>query len=91
MAHRTALENPTVVVPTDRNDLDDQLFGTFSHCEDLPRRPPTQVQSRSDLRNGSVRRRRGTHNSPIMGGTIRNRKVLGRPRTNQPQDGESLR
>ena len=45
-----AMENPTVVVLTDRNDLDDQLFGTFSRCQDLLRQPPTQVQSRADLR-----------------------------------------
>ncbi len=30
-----AMENPTLVVITDRNDLDDQLFGTFSMCQDL--------------------------------------------------------
>ena len=44
------MENPTVVVLTDRNDLDDQLFGTFSHCQDLLRQPPTQAESRADLR-----------------------------------------
>ena len=46
-----AMQNPTVVVLTDRNDLDDQLFGTFSRCQDLLRQPPTQAQSRADLRN----------------------------------------
>ena len=46
-----AMENPTVVVLTDRNDLDDQLFGTFSRCQDLLRQPPTQADSRADLRN----------------------------------------
>ena len=45
-----AMENPTVVVLTDRNDLDDQLFGTFSRCQDLLRQPPSQASSRSDLR-----------------------------------------
>ena len=45
------MENPTVVVLTDRNDLDDQLFGTFSRCQDLMRQPPTQAESRADLRN----------------------------------------
>ena len=45
-----AMENPTVVVLTDRNDLDDQLFGTFSRCQDLLRQPPTQADSRADLR-----------------------------------------
>ena len=45
-----AMENPTIVVLTDRNDLDDQLFGTFSRCQDLLRQPPVQAESRSDLR-----------------------------------------
>ena len=44
------MENPTVVVLTDRNDLDDQLFGTFSRCQDLLRQPPVQADSRADLR-----------------------------------------
>ena len=42
--------NPTVVVLTDRNDLDDQLFGTFSRCRDLLRQPPAQAENRADLR-----------------------------------------
>ncbi|WBL35401.1 type I restriction endonuclease subunit R [Tepidiforma flava] len=45
-----AMGNPTVVVLTDRNDLDDQLFGTFARCQDLLRQPPVQAQSREDLR-----------------------------------------
>ncbi|GIW19420.1 MAG: DEAD/DEAH box helicase [Tepidiforma sp.] len=45
-----AMENPTIVVLTDRNDLDDQLFATFSRCQDLLRQPPVQAQSRADLR-----------------------------------------
>ena len=45
-----AMENPTIVVITDRNDLDDQLFGTFSRCQDLLRQPPAQAESRADLR-----------------------------------------
>ncbi|MDR7454894.1 MAG: type I restriction endonuclease subunit R [Armatimonadota bacterium] len=45
-----AMENPTIIVLTDRNDLDDQLFGTFSRCQDLLRQPPVQAQSRSHLR-----------------------------------------
>ncbi len=43
------MANPTVVVITDRNDLDDQLFTTFSRCSDLLRQPPTQAESRADL------------------------------------------
>ena len=46
-----AMENPTVVVLTDRNDLDDQLFGTFARCQDLLRQPPVQAESRADLRD----------------------------------------
>ena len=44
-----AMENPTVVVITDRNDLDDQLFGTFSMCRDLLRQTPQQAGSREEL------------------------------------------
>lgn len=44
------LDNPTLVIITDRNDLDDQLFGTFSMCKDLLRQTPQQAQSREDLK-----------------------------------------
>ena len=44
------MENPTIVVLTDRNDLDDQLFTTFSRCQDLLRQLPAQADSRADLR-----------------------------------------
>ncbi len=43
------LENPTIVVLTDRNDLDDQLASTFSLCKDLLRQNPEQAESREDL------------------------------------------
>jgi type I restriction enzyme R subunit len=45
-----AMANPTIVVLTDRNDLDDQLFGTFARCQDLLRQPPVQAEDRADLR-----------------------------------------
>jgi type I restriction enzyme R subunit len=45
-----AMANPTLVVLTDRNDLDDQLFGNFSRCQDLLRQLPVQAASRADLR-----------------------------------------
>ncbi len=45
-----AMANPTLVMLTDRNDLDDQLFGTFSRCSELLRQPPVQVSDRADLR-----------------------------------------
>lgn len=44
------LSNPTVVIITDRNDLDDQLFTTFSNSKDLLRQTPVQAKDRSDLR-----------------------------------------
>ena len=61
-----AMENPTIVVLTDRNDLDDQLFGTFARCRDLLRQPPVQAADRADLREKLVRRgrRRDLHNDP---------------------------
>lgn len=43
------LDNPTLVVLTDRNDLDDQLFGVFSRCNDLLRQTPVQAKDRNDL------------------------------------------
>ena len=45
-----AMENPTLVVITDRNDLDDQLFGTFCGCRELLRQEPVQAESRDNLR-----------------------------------------
>jgi len=45
-----AMENPTLVVITDRNDLDDQLFGTFSGCKDLLRQTPVQAETRKHLK-----------------------------------------
>jgi len=44
------MENPTIVVITDRNDLDGQLFGVFSLGQDLLREQPVQAESRQDLR-----------------------------------------
>jgi type I restriction enzyme R subunit len=45
-----AMENPTLVVLTDRNDLDDQLFGTFARCHELLRQRPVQAKDRDDLK-----------------------------------------
>jgi type I site-specific restriction-modification system R (restriction) subunit len=45
-----AMENPTIVVITDRNDLDGQLFGVFSLAQDLLREHPVQANTRQDLR-----------------------------------------
>ncbi len=45
-----AMENPTLVVITDRNDLDGQLYGTFARCHELLRQEPSQAASRAHLR-----------------------------------------
>ena len=45
-----AMENPTIVVITDRNDLDGQLFGVFSLAQDLLREQPVQARTRQELR-----------------------------------------
>ena len=45
-----ALNNPTIVVITDRNDLDDQLFDTFAACKQLLRQEPKQVENRQQLK-----------------------------------------
>ena len=45
-----AMENPTIVVITDRNDLDGQLYGVFSLSQDLLREQPVQASTRQDLR-----------------------------------------
>lgn len=44
------LNNPTIVVITDRNDLDDQLFGTFADCKQLLRQTPVQAENRETLK-----------------------------------------
>jgi len=44
-----ALDNPTIVVITDRNDLDEQLFDTFANCSQLLRQVPVQIESRAAL------------------------------------------
>ncbi len=45
------LSNPTIVVITDRNDLDDQLFGTFADCRQLLRQTPIQAEDREHLKS----------------------------------------
>jgi len=54
-----AMENPTIVVITDRNDLDGQLFGVFSLAEDLLREQPVQIENRKDLRDKLANRPSG--------------------------------
>ncbi|KPQ04596.1 MAG: type I restriction enzyme, R subunit [Rhodobacteraceae bacterium HLUCCA12] len=55
LVREPAMENPTIVVITDRNDLDDQLFGTFAMCRDLIRQTPVQADSREDLQRALAR------------------------------------
>jgi type I restriction enzyme R subunit len=50
IARHPQMENPTIIVLTDRNDLDDQLFGVFSRCRELLRQDPIQAESRAHLR-----------------------------------------
>ena len=44
------MKNPTVVILTDRNDLDDQLFATFGNCKELLRQTPIQAENREHLK-----------------------------------------
>lgn len=55
LVKHSAMANPTLVVLTDRNDLDDQLFATFSMCRDLIRQTPVQADSREDLQKHLAR------------------------------------
>jgi type I restriction enzyme, R subunit len=55
LVREPAMENPTIVVITDRNDLDDQLYSTFSMCRDLIRQTPMQATSREDLQQALAR------------------------------------
>ena len=45
-----SLESPTIVVITDRNDLDDQLYGQFARCKDFLRQTPQHAESRKNLK-----------------------------------------
>ena len=51
LALEKELENPTIVVLTDRNDLDGQLFATFTRCQELLRQEPKQADSRKDIQS----------------------------------------
>jgi type I restriction enzyme R subunit len=80
LARHPAMQNPTLLVITDRNDLDDQLFGTFSRCAEILRQTPEQAASREDLRQKLQGRQAGgvffttiqkflpSPNVPIWGG-----------------------
>ena len=60
------MQNPTLVVLTDRNDLDDQLFGQFQRCHDILGQTPVQAESRERAPRvaGGGQRRGGLHHDP---------------------------
>ena len=60
------MANPTIVMVTDRNDLDDQLFDTFAAGRALLRQDPVQAESREHLKAAARPRggRRGVHDDP---------------------------
>jgi len=59
LLQQPAMKNPTLVVVTDRNDLDGQLFGTFCAASDLLRTTPVQAADRDDLREMLASREAG--------------------------------
>lgn len=59
-----ALDSPTIVVITDRNDLDDQLFSQFLHCKDFLRQTPVQADKRR-LSASDIEKNRGSKNPTI--------------------------
>ena len=61
-----AMQNPTLVVLTDRNDLDDQLFGQFQRCADILGQTPVQASGREHLRELLNRARGRTLSSSRM-------------------------
>lgn len=50
VVRRAEMQNPTLVVLTDRNDLDDQLFGQFQRCHELLGQMPVQAENREEVR-----------------------------------------
>ena len=62
---QTALSNPTIVVITDRNDLDDQLFGQFVKCKDFLRQTPIQADKRR-LSEDDIEKNK-TRKNPVIG------------------------
>lgn len=62
---QTALNSPTIVVITDRNDLDDQLFGQFAKCKDFLRQTPIQADKRR-LSEDDIEKNK-TRKNPVIG------------------------
>ena len=62
---KPAMQNPSLVVITGRNDVDDQLFGTFSRCHALLRQNPVTPRIEQPFAPAAGRvRRRGLHHDP---------------------------
>ena len=80
--HLPELENPTLVVLTDRNDLDNQLFGTFGRCRDLLGEEPVQAESIEDLKTLLDRQVGGVVFSTIQ--KFRPERGAGFPATHRP-------
>src|SRR5690606_24732373 len=59
LLQQPGMHNPTLVVVTDRNDLDGQLFQQFSHAKDLLKQTPVQADSREELRAMLAERQSG--------------------------------
>ena len=74
------MANPTIVIVTDRNDLDDQLFDTFAMGRALLRQDPVQADSREHLQAVARprERRRGVHDDPQVHRGARRRSASGR-------------
>lgn len=72
---QTALKSPTIIVVTDRNDLDDQLYGQFSRCRDFLRQTPEQAVSRADLQ----RKLKGREANGIFFTTMQKFEEVGEP------------
>lgn len=70
-----ALESPTIVVITDRNDLDNQLYGQFSRCKDFLRQTPQQAESRQNLKDLLA----GRHANGIIFTTMQKFEETGEP------------
>ncbi len=71
-----ALNNPTIVVITDRNDLDEQLFDTFSNCKQLLRQVPVKASNRLDLRKKLKRSSGGVVFTTIQKFSPENREAI---------------
>ena len=59
LLQQPAMQNPTLLIVTDRNDLDGQLFETFSNAQDLLKQTPVQANNRDELRKFLAERESG--------------------------------